>query len=92
MSPHNDIYKKFLGNRDIVIEENELRLTDWGRVKHICVSKLTIIDSDNGLSPARCHVIIWTNAGLLIISHMMPKLRLSSLRMQWTINHQNDDW
>ena len=25
-------------------------LTHWGRVTHICVSKLTIIDSDNGLS------------------------------------------
>ena len=27
-------------------------LTHWGRVTHICVSKLTIIGSDNGLSPA----------------------------------------
>ena len=27
-------------------------LTHWGRVTHICVSKLTIICSDNGLSPA----------------------------------------
>ena len=26
-------------------------LTHWGRVTHICVSKLTIIGSDNGLSP-----------------------------------------
>ena len=26
-------------------------LTHWGRVTHICVCKLTIIDSDNGLSP-----------------------------------------
>ena len=28
---------------------------------HICVSKLTIIDSDNELSPGRRQVIIWTN-------------------------------
>ena len=28
-------------------------LTHWGRVTHICVSKLTIIGSDNGLSPGR---------------------------------------
>ena len=28
-------------------------LTHWGRVTHICVSKLTIIGSDNGLSPCR---------------------------------------
>ena len=28
-------------------------LTYWGRVTHICVNKLTIIGSDNGLSPGR---------------------------------------
>ena len=42
-------------------------LTHWGRVTHICVSKLTFIGSDNGLSPDRRQVIIWTNAGLLLI-------------------------
>ena len=39
-------------------------LTHWGRVTHICVSKLTIIGSDNGLSPDRRQAIIWTNAEL----------------------------
>ena len=29
------------------------RLTHWGRVTHMCVNKLTIIGSDNGLSPGR---------------------------------------
>ena len=33
---------------------------------NICVSKLTIIGSDNGLSPGRHQPIIWTNTGLLI--------------------------
>ena len=42
-------------------------LTHWGRVTHICVSKLTIIGSDNGLSPSRRQPIIWTNAGILLI-------------------------
>ena len=42
-------------------------LTRWGRVTHICVVKLTIIGSDNGLSPGRCQAIIWTNAGILLI-------------------------
>ena len=42
-------------------------LTHWGRVTHICVSKLTIIGSDNGLSPGRRPAIIWTNAGILLI-------------------------
>ena len=42
-------------------------LTHWGRVTHICVSKLTIIGSDNDLSPGLRQAIIWTNAGLLLI-------------------------
>ena len=42
-------------------------LTHWGRVTHICFSKLTIIASDNGLSPGRRQVIIWTNAEILLI-------------------------
>ena len=42
-------------------------LTHWGRVTHICVSKLTILGSDNGLSPDRRQAIIWTNVGILLI-------------------------
>ena len=42
-------------------------LTHCGRVPHICVSELTIIGSDNGLSPGRRQAIISTNAGLLFI-------------------------
>ena len=42
-------------------------LTHWGRATHICVGKLTIIGSDNGLSPGRRQAIIWTNAGILLI-------------------------
>ena len=44
-----------------------LGLIHWGRVTHICVSKLTIIASDNGLSPGRRQAIIWTSAGILLI-------------------------
>ena len=33
----------------------------------ICVSKLTIIGSDNDLSPDWRQAIIWTNAGILLI-------------------------
>ena len=42
-------------------------LTHWGRVTHICVSKLTIIGLDNGLSPGRRQAITWTNDGILFI-------------------------
>ena len=34
---------------------------------HICIFNLTIIGSDNGLSPGRCQAIIRTNAGILLI-------------------------
>ena len=33
----------------------------------MCISKLTIIGSDNGLSPGQRQAIIHTNAGLLLI-------------------------
>ena len=46
---------------------NTLLFTHWGRVTHICVSKIIIIGSDNGLSPGRRQSIIWTNAGILLI-------------------------
>ena len=42
-------------------------LTHWDQATHICVSKLTIIASDNGLSPVQRQAIIWTNAGILLI-------------------------
>ena len=38
----------------------------WGRVTHICVSKLTTIGSDNGLSPGRRQAIIWSNVRILL--------------------------
>ena len=48
--------------------DNEL--TRWGPETHICVSKLTTINSDNGLSPGRRQTIIWANAGILLIGPM----------------------
>ena len=42
-------------------------LTHWGPVTHICVSDLTIIGSDNGLSPGRRQVIMRTNTEILLI-------------------------
>ena len=43
-------------------------LTHWGRVTRICVSKLTIIGSDNGLRPDRHQAIIWNNTNFSEIS------------------------
>ena len=50
-----------------------LMLTHWGLVMHICVSKLTIIGSDNRLSPGRRQAIIWTNAGILLFRPLGTK-------------------
>ena len=44
-----------------------MHLAHWGWVTYICTSKLTIIGSDNGLSPGQYQAIIWTNAGILLI-------------------------
>ena len=73
-------------------------LTHWGRVTHICVSKLTIIGSDNGLTPDRRQAIIWTNDGLLfigplgtnfseilieILTFLFKKMRLKMSSAKW---------
>ena len=47
--------------------EQQADLTHWDRVTHLCVNKLTIIGSDNGLSPGRRQAIIWTNDRILLI-------------------------
>ena len=70
---HRQIYSTIEGN----VNKEETRrfytlnaqhgLTHWGRATHICVSELTIIGSDNGLSPGRRQAIIWTNDGILSI-------------------------
>ena len=49
-----------------LLSDIQQSLTHWGRVTHICVSKLAIIGSDNGLAPGRRQAIIWTNAGILL--------------------------
>ena len=62
------------GFADLAMFHMMLFLTHWGRVTHICISKLTIIGSDNGLSPDRRQAIIWTNAGILSIGSLGTKL------------------
>ena len=52
-------------------------LTNWGRVMHIFVYKLTTIGSHNGLSPGRCQAIICNNVGILLIGHPRNNLQLN---------------
>ena len=57
-------------------------LTHWGRVTHICVSKLTIIGSDNGLAPGRRQTIIWTYDGILLIGPLGTNFSEISIEIQ----------
>ena len=57
-------------------------LTHWGRMTHICVGKLIIIVSDNGLSPDRRQAIIWTNAVLLSIGPLLTYFRENLIKIQ----------
>ena len=50
-------------------------LIHWGRVTHICIVKLTIIGSDNGLSPGRHQAITGTNVGILLIGPLGTNFR-----------------
>ena len=59
----------------LIINWSRQRFSHWGRVTHICVNKLTIIGSDNGLSPSRRQAIIWTNAGILLIGTLRTNFR-----------------
>ena len=47
---------------------------------HVCVCELTIIGSDNGLSPGQRQAIIWTNAGILSILTSIPGLHTRILQ------------
>ena len=93
-------WNRFQRNSNFFIEEMHLKmlsskwqpiclscnvLTHWGQVTYICISKLTIIGSDKGLSPGRHQAIIWTNDGILSIwpwganfSEMLTKIQTSS--------------
>ena len=46
-------YKSYDGRCGALYLLHRYTLTHWVRVTHICFSKLTIISSDNGLSPGR---------------------------------------
>ena len=59
--------KTYLQKIWIPSEKWKSPLANWNRVTHICVRKLIIIGSDNGLSPGRRQIIIWTNARILLI-------------------------
>ena len=56
-------------------------LIHWGRVTHICVSKLAINGSDDDLSPGRRQAIIWTNAEILLIGPLGTTWQIAVRRL-----------
>ena len=65
-----------------IFESALAKLTQWGRVTHLCVGNPTIIDSDNGLSPSRHQAIIWTNAGTFLIGTLGINFSETSIEIQ----------
>ena len=64
-------------------------LTHWCRVTHIFVSKLTIIGSDNDLSPGRRQAIIWTNDGILLIRTLLTNFSEKPKRNSFIFIQEN---
>ena len=63
----NDVMSELKYRSLLLHHKSGLLLPHWGQVMHICVGNLTIIVSDNGLSPGRRQAITWTNVGILLI-------------------------
>ena len=61
-----------IGGKNFLIFFNSLRLSD----AYICVSRLTIIGSDNGFLPVLCQGIIWTSVGILLIEPLGANFRI----------------
>ena len=53
-----------------------------GWVTYICIGKLTIIGSDNGLPPGRRQAIIWTSAGILLTGPLRTNFNEILIRVQ----------
>ena len=57
-------------------------LTHCGRATQICVGNLTIIGSDNGLSPGWRQDIIWISVGLLLMGPLRAYFSVISTNIQ----------
>ena len=66
----------------ISVRLSSLVLTHWRRVSHTCVGKYNIIGSDNGWSPERQKVIIWTSVVILLIGPLAINFRVISFGIQ----------
>ena len=79
----------YLGLRNSMTFWFEGDLTHWGRVTHMCVSRLTTIGSYNGLSPDRRQAIIWNNAGILLVGPLGTKLQWKLYKKSYICIQEN---
>ena len=70
------------GSGNKLVSSGNKQLTHWGQVTHTCVSELTIIGSDNGLSPGLRQAIIWNYARLLLIEPLRTNISEISIGIQ----------
>ena len=96
LETHIPVHFKWNNKRCVLLHDNlshsirvldQGELTDCGWVTHTCSSELTIIGSDNGLSPGRRQAIIWTNAGILLIRNLGTSF--SSRKCFWKCRLRN---
>ena len=91
------IWDHFYGYRDIYQRHMlisfwlQFHSTHWGRLTQLCVSKLTTIGSDNGVSPGRHQDIIWTHDGILLIGDLGTKISAIVIEIQ-TISFWKNRW
>ena len=79
MSPHSILLELLsigIGLADAIQNLQGCLNSYWSRVTHICVSKLFIIGSDNGLSPGQHQAIKWGSAGILLMGPLRKKLKV----------------
>ena len=71
-----------MAEKIIYTKQSIFHLTHLGRVTHICVGKLSILGSANGLAPGRRQAIIWTNDGILLIGLLRTNFSEFSIKIQ----------
>ena len=57
-------------------------LFHWDRLTHICVNKVTIVCSDNGLSAGQRQALTWINARIMLIGPLGTNFSVISIDIQ----------
>ena len=80
--------QRYISNIHRIIKA-QMHLTHWGRVAHICVSKLTIIGSDNGLSPGRRQAIYLNQCWNIVNLNLRNKIQWNLKRNSYIFIQEN---